>query len=189
MVEGTLDNECAFSYTIRTSFRIQSNHHCFVTPPRTPLALHVNAFSVRTTLAIHETPHSVHLAIMRFMGDHSMSRGQTDLDCLLYLLKVCVRSSRPATDTDLFPQSMHKHRTLIDEILCQLIKQLTDNRSTKSDSVHSGWKLLVIILNYFIPSQHLRPYFVKYLNDNLDQNERLGISIARKVRNAAFDHP
>ena len=25
---------------------------------------------------------------MRFMGDHSMSRGQTDIDCLLYLLKV-----------------------------------------------------------------------------------------------------
>ncbi|CAF3639551.1 unnamed protein product [Adineta steineri] len=96
------------------------------------------------------------LTIMRFMGDHAMSRGQTDLDCLLYLLK-----------------NMHKHRTLIDEILCQLIKQLTDNKSIKTDSVQCGWKLLVIILNYFIPSQHLRPYFVKYLNDNINQNEKL----------------
>ncbi len=69
---------------------------------------------------------------------------------------------------------MHKHRTLIDEILCQLIKQLTDNKSTKIDSVQRGWKLLVIILNYFIPSEYLRPYFVKYLNDNMDQNEKLG---------------
>ncbi len=69
---------------------------------------------------------------------------------------------------------MHKHRALIDEILCQLIKQLTDNKSTKSDSAQCGWKLLVIILNYFIPSQHLRPYFVKYLDDNLNQNEKLG---------------
>jgi hypothetical protein len=69
---------------------------------------------------------------------------------------------------------MHKHRTLIDEILCQLIKQLTDNKSIKTDSVQRGWKLLAIILNYFIPSEHLRPYFVKYLNDSSDQNEKLG---------------
>ncbi len=69
---------------------------------------------------------------------------------------------------------MHKHRTLIDEILCQLLKQLTDNKSTKHDSVQRGWKLLLIILNYFIPSEHLRPYFVKYLNDNIDKNEKLG---------------
>jgi hypothetical protein len=68
---------------------------------------------------------------------------------------------------------MHKHRTLIDEILCQIIKQLTDNKSLKSDSVQRGWKLLAIILNYFIPSEHLQPYFVKYMNDNISQNERL----------------
>ena len=68
---------------------------------------------------------------------------------------------------------MHKHRILIDEILCQIMKQLTDNKSLKIDSVQCGWKLLAIILNYFIPSEHLRPYFVKYLNDNINQNERL----------------
>ncbi|CAF4602738.1 unnamed protein product [Rotaria sp. Silwood1] len=96
------------------------------------------------------------LAIMRFMGDQTMSRGQSDIDCLFYLLK-----------------SMHKHRTIIDEIICQIIKQLTDNKSTKNDSVQHGWKLLAIILNYFIPSENLRPYFVKYLNDNMNQNERL----------------
>ncbi|CAF1023237.1 unnamed protein product [Rotaria sordida] len=96
------------------------------------------------------------LAIMRFMGDQTMSRGQSDIDCLFYLLK-----------------SMHKHRIIIDEIICQIIKQLTDNKSTKHDSVSHGWKLLAIILNYFIPSENLRPYFVKYLNDNINQNERL----------------
>lgn len=69
---------------------------------------------------------------------------------------------------------MHKHRSLIDEILCQILKQLTENKSTKIDSIQRGWKLLVIILNYFIPSEHLRPYFIKYLNDNIDQNEKLG---------------
>ncbi|CAF2388479.1 unnamed protein product [Rotaria sp. Silwood2] len=96
------------------------------------------------------------LAIMRYMGDHTMARGQTDIDCLIYLLK-----------------NMHKHRTLIDEILCQIIKQLTDNKSIKIDSVQRGWKLLAIILNYFIPSEHLQPYFIKYLHDNRIKNEKL----------------
>ncbi|CAF2541248.1 unnamed protein product [Rotaria sp. Silwood2] len=96
------------------------------------------------------------LAIMRYMGDHTMARSQTDIDCLIYLLK-----------------NMHKHRTLIDEILCQIIKQLTDNKSIKIDSVQRGWKLLAIILNYFIPSEHLQPYFIKYLHDNRIKNEKL----------------
>jgi hypothetical protein len=69
---------------------------------------------------------------------------------------------------------MHKHRALVDEVLCQLMKQLTENKSLKSESVQSGWKLLVILLNYFVPSEHLRPYFVKYLNDKRSQNEKLG---------------
>ena len=75
---------------------------------------------------------------------------------------------------------MHKHRTLIDEILCQLIKQLTENRSAKNDSLQRGWKLLVIILNYFIPTEHLRPYFVKYLKDNINQNEKLGKGVSHE---------
>jgi myosin XV len=67
---------------------------------------------------------------------------------------------------------MHKHRTLIDEIFCQLMKQLTDNRSSKNDSVQRGWKLLVIILNYFVPSEHLRPYFMKYLDEHEQQQQK-----------------
>ena len=69
---------------------------------------------------------------------------------------------------------MHKHRALIDEVLCQLMKQLTENKSPSSESIQSGWKLLVILLNYFVPSEHLRPYFVKYLNDKRNQNDKLG---------------
>ena len=29
-----------------------------------------------------------------------------------------------------------------------------------------------MILNYFIPTEHLRPFFVKYLNDNIHQSEK-----------------
>jgi hypothetical protein len=54
------------------------------------------------------------------------------------------------------------------------MKQLTENRSARNDSAQRGWKLLVIILNYFIPSEHLRPYFVKYVHDRCNPNDRLG---------------
>jgi len=67
---------------------------------------------------------------------------------------------------------MQKYRTLIDEIFCQLVKQLTDNKSLKLDSEQNGWELLAIILNYFIPSEYLQEYFIKYLQDN--QSEKLG---------------
>ena len=60
---------------------------------------------------------------------------------------------------------MHKYRTLIDEVLCQIIKQLTDNKSIKANSIQRGWKLLVIVLNYFIPSEDFQAYFVKYLHE------------------------
>ncbi len=54
------------------------------------LVLHDNVFSVRFLLLFNYlTQNKILLAIMRFMGDHAMARGQTDIDCLLYLLKVC----------------------------------------------------------------------------------------------------
>lgn len=68
---------------------------------------------------------------------------------------------------------MCKHRSLIDEVLCQIIKQLTENKSTKPDSLRRGWQLLAIILIYFVPSDHLKPYFLKFLHDNRLTNEKL----------------
>lgn len=63
---------------------------------------------------------------------------------------------------------------MIDEVFCQIIKQLTDNKSIKTDSIERGWKLLTILLNYFIPNEYLQPYVVKYLHENRNQNEKLG---------------
>ncbi|CAF3339033.1 unnamed protein product [Rotaria socialis] len=120
-------------------------------PIETPLLRHSSKDPIRIV-------RQCFLSIMRFMNDHTMSRGQTDIDCLHYLLK-----------------NMHKHRSLIDEILCQTIKQLTDNKSVKTDSIERGWKLLALILNHFIPSEHLQPYFVKYLHDNRSKNEKLAL--------------
>lgn len=51
---------------------------------------------------------------------------------------------------------------------------MTENKSIKIDSLQCGWKLLLILLNYFIPSENFRPYFLKYLNDHRNDNEKLG---------------
>ena len=69
---------------------------------------------------------------------------------------------------------MHERRTLVDEIFCQIVKQITDNKSIKMDSVQRGWKLLAVILNYFIPSEQLQPYVVEYLKNNRNQSGSCG---------------
>ncbi len=51
---------------------------------------------------------------------------------------------------------------------------MTENQSTKVNSLERGWKLLMILLNYFIPSEEFQPYFIKYLNDHRTENEKLG---------------
>ncbi|CAF0977130.1 unnamed protein product [Adineta steineri] len=119
------------------------------TPIQTPLLRHSSNNSLRIS-------RQCFLAIMRFMGDYPMARDRTEINYVIYLLK-----------------NMHKHRILIDEVLCQIIKQLTDNKSIIIDSMQRGWKLLAIILNYFIPSDHLKPYFLKYLHDNQNHDEKL----------------
>ena len=54
------------------------------------------------------------------------------------------------------------------------MKQMTENQSSKPDSLKRGWKLLTMLLNYSIPSEEFQPYFIKYLNDHRTENEKLG---------------
>ncbi len=56
----------------------------FQIPIQTSLLRHSSNDSIRTS-------RQCFLAIMRFMGDHTMTRGQTDIDCLFYLLKVFIK--------------------------------------------------------------------------------------------------
>ncbi|CAF1159280.1 unnamed protein product, partial [Didymodactylos carnosus] len=93
--------------------------------------------------------------IMRFMDDHSMGNGQSEIDCIYYLLK-----------------NMYKDRDLLDEIYSQLLKQLTNNKSSKADSLKRGWSLLSVVTNYFIPNEALRPYVLKYINDNITNSNK-----------------
>ncbi|XP_040214368.1 unconventional myosin-XV [Rana temporaria] len=87
------------------------------------------------------------LAVMRFMGDAPL-KGQSELDVVTAVLRIC-----------------GEHEVLKDESYCQIIKQITDNSSTKTDSCQRGWRLLYILSAYHRCSEVLKPYLFKYLQD------------------------
>ncbi|XP_053328005.1 unconventional myosin-XV [Spea bombifrons] len=89
----------------------------------------------------------IFLAVMRFMGDASM-KGQSELDAVCTVLKLC-----------------GEHEVMKDEGYCQIIKQVTDNSSTKTDSCQRGWRLLYIMTAYYKCSDVLKPYLFKFFQD------------------------
>ncbi|KAM6121795.1 unconventional myosin-XV [Phoenicopterus ruber ruber] len=86
-------------------------------------------------------------AVMKFMGDHPL-RGQTELDAICTILKLCA-----------------EHEVLRDEVYCQIIKQVTNNTSSKPDSCQKGWRLLYILAAYYKGSEVLRPFLLAFLQD------------------------
>ncbi|KAM6407457.1 unconventional myosin-XV [Rhynochetos jubatus] len=86
-------------------------------------------------------------AVMKFMGDLPL-RGQTELDAVCTILKLCA-----------------EHEVLRDEVYCQVIKQVTNNTSSKPDSCQRGWRLLYILAAYYKCSEVLRPFLLSFLQD------------------------
>ncbi|XP_050173740.1 unconventional myosin-XV [Myiozetetes cayanensis] len=86
-------------------------------------------------------------AVMKFMGDHPL-QGQTELDAVCTILKLCA-----------------EHEVLRDEVYCQIIKQITNNTSSKTDSCQRGWRLLYILAAYYKCSEVLRPFLLAFLQD------------------------
>ncbi|XP_033921235.1 unconventional myosin-XV [Melopsittacus undulatus] len=86
-------------------------------------------------------------AVMKFMGDHPL-RGQTELDSVCTILRLCA-----------------EHEVLRDEVYCQVVKQITNNSSSKPDSCQKGWRLLYILAAYYKCSEVLRPFLLSFLQD------------------------
>lgn len=99
-------------------------------------------------------------SILRYMGDLKLT-DQTEVDCVYNILVNC-----------------HKHLEIRDEVYCQLMKQTTNNKSTKPDSCTKGWRLFSIVTAYFDCSDNLRPYLFKYLETTAYDKRRAYHAIA-----------
>uniref|UniRef100_A0A673K1D4 Unconventional myosin-XV-like n=1 Tax=Sinocyclocheilus rhinocerous TaxID=307959 RepID=A0A673K1D4_9TELE len=89
----------------------------------------------------------IFLAIMKFMGDYPM-KGQTEQEVISTILRLS-----------------GEYGLMRDEAYCQVLKQISGNTSSKTESCQRGWRLLYILTAYYKCSEALKPYLLKYLQD------------------------
>ncbi|CAK9290854.1 unnamed protein product [Gordionus sp. m RMFG-2023] len=96
------------------------------------------------------------LALLRYMNDYPMSGTEIgEVDCIYTILTSC-----------------HRFSDLQDEIFCQIIKQLINNKSDSKESCVKGWKAMIIMTSYFNGSEKFRPYLLNFIQStSLDRNE------------------
>ncbi|XP_072427812.1 unconventional myosin-VIIa-like [Chiloscyllium punctatum] len=112
---------------------------CSREPLRQPLLKKVCANADMVVLACH-----AFTAIMKYMGDYPG------------------RLVQPGTElTDVIFSGALQEELLRDEIYCQIVKQLTDNKN--SYSVENGWQLLWLCTGLFSPGKVLLPHVKRFL--------------------------
>ncbi|XP_071164800.1 myosin-VIIa-like isoform X4 [Mytilus edulis] len=84
-----------------------------------------------------------YLAILKYMGDHPSKRGRVANEHTDQIYEPPLRSGTMG----------HSSEILRDEIYCQLMKQLTENRNEISD--RRGWELMWLATGCFVPSTNL----------------------------------
>ncbi|KAK3532493.1 hypothetical protein QTP86_018529 [Hemibagrus guttatus] len=100
-----------------------------------------------TDESMNKVAADIFLAIMKFMGDFSI-KGQSEQDLISTILRLT-----------------GEYGLLRDEAYCQVLKQITENTSSKTDSCQRGWRILYILTAYYRCSEVLKPYLLKYLQD------------------------
>ncbi|XP_053132451.1 unconventional myosin-XV isoform X2 [Hemicordylus capensis] len=114
-----------------------------------------------TDSSLNKTAAEAFQAVMKFMGDLPL-KGQTEMDVVSALLKLC-----------------GDHEVIRDEVFCQIIKQLTENTSSKMDSCQKGWRLLYILSAYYRCSEVLKPYILCFLQEICSNPDLLFQGIAK----------
>ncbi|TSK31311.1 Unconventional myosin-XV [Bagarius yarrelli] len=127
-----------------------------------------------TDESMNKVAADIFLAVMKFMGDFPI-KGQSEQDIISTILRVNIHlfvkinlyvnfSSHIQYMTFLL-QLTGEYGLLRDEAYCQVLKQITENTSSKTDSCQRGWRILYILTAYYRCSEVLKPYLLKYLQD------------------------
>jgi len=120
-------------------------------------SLHKNLEPNESKLAV-----DIFLAVMSYMGDYPSKNAQAQL--VQHLVAAGL-----------------KKEILRDEIYCQILKQLTGNKSTKKDSAKKGWDLLIVCSSCFPPTEVFSPYLVHSLNQ-YSSNPEIGAKAAEALK-------
>uniref|UniRef100_A0A8C9SPY2 Myosin XVA n=1 Tax=Scleropages formosus TaxID=113540 RepID=A0A8C9SPY2_SCLFO len=89
----------------------------------------------------------IFLAVMKFMGDYPL-KGQTEQEVVWTVLRLS-----------------GEYNLMKDEAYCQVLKQITANTSSKTDSCQRGWRLLYLLTAYYRCSEVLKPFLLRFLQD------------------------
>ncbi|XP_059678564.1 unconventional myosin-VIIb [Gavia stellata] len=101
------------------------------------------------------------IAIMKFMGDYPSKQAHSSVEV-----------------TDQIFVAAIQEEILRDEIYCQIMKQLTENRNRYS--VTKGWQLLWLCTGLFPPSKSLLKHAQKFMETR--QKETLALECSRRIQ-------
>uniref|UniRef100_A0A8C8AIM8 Myosin VIIB n=1 Tax=Otus sunia TaxID=257818 RepID=A0A8C8AIM8_9STRI len=102
-----------------------------------------------------------HSPIMKFMGDYPSKQTHSSVEV-----------------TDQIFVAAIQEEVLRDEIYCQIMKQLTENRNRYS--VTKGWQLLWLCTGLFPPSKSLLKHAQKFMETR--QKEKLALECSRRIQ-------
>lgn len=101
------------------------------------------------------------IAIMKFMGDYPSKQAHSSVE---------------VTDQIFVPAIQEE--VLRDEIYCQIMKQLTENKNRYSET--KGWQLLWLCTGLFPPSKSLLKHAQKFIETR--QKETLALGCRRRIQ-------
>ncbi|XP_061861375.1 unconventional myosin-VIIb [Colius striatus] len=101
------------------------------------------------------------IAIMKFMGDYPSKQTHSSVEV-----------------TDQIFVAAIQEEVLRDEIYCQIMKQLTENRNRYSET--KGWQLLWLCTGLFPPSKSLLKHAQKFMETR--QKETLALECSRRIQ-------
>ncbi|NXS56892.1 MYO7B protein, partial [Brachypteracias leptosomus] len=101
--------------------------------------------------------------IMKFMGDYPSKQSHSSVEV-----------------TDQIFVAAIQEEVLRDEVYCQIMKQLTENRNRYSAGVTKGWQLLWLCTGLFPPSKSLLKHAQKFMETR--QKEPLALECSRRIQ-------